>query len=475
MSVVVPDFRFLTRTRDALIDDAEIVTLLAQILVEKEEKKNIQEFLGKGLEETGAQSAMIMGFAAMSVPTSRLSAISPEKVIAAMGPAVTDFLCQYAINSQEYQQKLTHAVIVASDVARRILPLVKSRFALHMSEVAHQNSGVMEQKLPITPVTGVVNGIRCASEVINQSDAASASTLRSSRHDYRPLKIDYRGKGGGMINAAAHDRVKQGLQIGTDDPSPIRSDVMLDLATILPPPPALKMDRINHLKWISGKSWHPLALSFSFKNKALLDPDEIMDLETEIHSNAADLLARSGVKPAQELSCIEQSAKTLSSIGRDLGVGRTDDMARLQFLKAFDRIHAHHFPAEHNALRSHGAKLEIHEDLADVIRSCLDVVTFWIGDGYEGEEQNYTGTLSGSYNLVPGVALERAVYLHLKTGVAMPDAILDAMIELREAQAGRIYGDDAAISLSDCEKLFYYAYDAPITALKRDEEPAYSM
>lgn len=254
---------------------------------------------------------------------------------------------------------------------------------------------------------------------------------------------------------------------------PMAAGVTRRIATLLPPPPALSLDRSCHMAWISGTAWHELALGMKFHNPNAIDPDDMMDLETEIHGNTAEVLEWPGVKPAQDPEAAREVAQMLSHMGFDVGVLRTDRKACEQLASAISRTLEQNFREEFEALADLRAEVVIGDDLADVARAALDVEALWIGPGLDGDMQNVSGSISPWGSFHEGLVLERAAFLHLASGDPLPRALMTSLVEIRAAMAARALGSDNVLALSDCENVLYQDYDRPLEDYVVHREPVY--
>jgi hypothetical protein len=73
---------------------------------------------------------------------------------------------------------------------------------------------------------------------------------------------------------------------------------------------------------------------------------------------------------------------------------------------------------------------------------------------------------------MPGHVLERAAALHMsgRAGIPLAEALCDALVEIRWAQAMREFGEENAVPLQVCEKLFHSDFEAPLTAFRQVRE-----
>lgn len=310
----------------------------------------------------------------------------------------------------------------------------------------------LTQEAPATAVNAVVRDTEMDRKATPAGRIAGVEKTRQ-RH-YAEAVMARIGPSGMNV----HDLVAAGLKIGRG-----RHDLDgkpdMDIVCILPPPPAKDLHKSHHMLWIKGHAWHDMALGMSFTT---VDPDEMMDLETEIHGRTSEVLARKGVAPSQDPGADTAGEDWLARAGRDLGVTTTSDAARVAFLASFERITEAHQPQTYRNMVRIGASLLIPDALAEALAATTDIERFWIGDGIEGEPQNVQGAISGSKALMPGIVFDRAIACHMNQGLPLGQSLRNALVELRLAQAENIIGIDAMQSLTFCENIIYNAYDADL-------------
>lgn len=220
-----------------------------------------------------------------------------------------------------------------------------------------------------------------------------------------------------------------------------RSGRRLDPLTLLLPGPARDGEISEITDWISGRPWAEDVLALRL---APTDPsavDEIADLEAEGFSAPKTLRDRTGLRPFMLTEGRERGISFLHNVGRDLGVyAVTCDKAMDAFRDALERTIERHWPAQVASLAAFGAKLVPGEDVPELLADAWDIESFFLRemrDDFSCPGQDYRGSLSPDCALEPGVCFERAAFLFLAVGRSLSSALMESVIEFRNAQVMR--------------------------------------
>lgn len=246
---------------------------------------------------------------------------------------------------------------------------------------------------------------------------------------------------------------------------------LLPFVALLPPPPPEGAKEMALVDWLGGRPWHPLTLGMSFAD-GTVDLDEMMEIEREVLLGSSALLKREDIRGPQDPDRAAEHAKFLIAMSDHLGEGVERDGLEARIDTACRSVLDRYWKTEARVMRAMGARFTVGAEALQVCAAALDVERFLIGTGIEGRDTIPLGTPAPDGAIRPGHVLERAAALHLsgRAGIPLAEALCDALVEIRWAQAMREFGDDDAVPLQRCENLFHKDFQAPLTAYRQVRE-----
>ena len=239
---------------------------------------------------------------------------------------------------------------------------------------------------------------------------------------------------------------------GGRGPGPVRVP-----AALPPPPESQDPDLIR--SWLRGE---PAFLDMLGVSAGLLetgDPGDLMELEAEFHADPRGALRL--YKARTPVADGTADAAWCARVGRDIGrFAVTHDRGVEILAQTLSRHLVTREPDRAAPLLRAGAVLRVREELAEAVCGLIDTEQDYLGDGPDdtsGPPQNLMGSFSPNADLSQGRCLERAIFLHLETGVPLGSAMRQSLTEFRLAQAMRA-NPDAPLDFLDRR----YAIDAAL-------------
>ncbi|MCE6959248.1 hypothetical protein LAZ40_09305 [Cereibacter sphaeroides] len=279
--------------------------------------------------------------------------------------------------------------------------------------------------------------------------------------------------------------VHPGLPLFASLPEGLAPAGHVDPGTLLLPGPAGDAPAAAFGQWVSGLPWSPAVVAIRLVPSDHSAIEDIAELEAEAFAAPKLVLARPGMRASPDDSGTEGARTWLTCTGRDLGVyAITCEQVFGRFRDAVERTILRLWPRQAAALHGYSARLVPGEDVPDLLACAWDIETFFLRDTPDEEgrrPQDARGSISPSGALLPGACLDRAAFLHLVGGRSLASALMEALIELRLAQAmrdrtaaecARIVERFDATFFKDCgEPLEAYRMEAPAASPVPDRDP----
>ena len=242
---------------------------------------------------------------------------------------------------------------------------------------------------------------------------------------------------------------------GTDEAS-IASGELMILPRILPPPPAGE-DGALHGAWLDGAAWHPLSMGVKPVIPEGTSMDDVVEMQSEFYAVPAAALKTYAARRPSDVEQSAADARELHRCGIDLGhYGVTYERAASGLSEAYLAHLSRYFPEGAAFLRRVGVGISCPPALADATASALDIEAHFIETGPDGQEQGSApdarGAIGARARLDRPWVLERAMQLHLDSGVPLARGLVEGLVELRHAQAVRAHGD--GITTDRFDRLF---------------------
>jgi hypothetical protein len=235
-------------------------------------------------------------------------------------------------------------------------------------------------------------------------------------------------------------------------PGPVRIP-----AALPPPPDTSDPDLIR--SWLRGEPAFMDMIGISAGLLEAGDPGDLMELEAEFHADPKGALRL--YKARSPVSDGTADAAWCARVGRDIGrFGVTHDRGVEILARTLSRHLLSRDPERAAPLLRAGAVLRVREELAEAVCGLIDTEQDYLSDGPDeisGPPQNLMGSFSPNADLSEGRCLERAIFLHLETGVPLGSAMRQSLTEFRLAQALRA-NPDAPLDFLDRR----YAIDAAL-------------
>ena len=214
-------------------------------------------------------------------------------------------------------------------------------------------------------------------------------------------------------------------------PGPVRAP------SALPAPP--RTENAEQIRaWARGEPVFTDSLGVRVGLLSLGDPGDLMEIESEFHTDPKAALRLYKARPAVADGTAD--AAWCARLGRDIGRFWVTHERAVEVLSAA-LARKLSFDAERAApLIRQGAVLIVREELAEAVCGLLDAEQDYLSDGPadpSGPPQNLMGSFSPSADLSEGRCLERALFLHLDASVPLGAAMRQSLTEFRLAQAAR--------------------------------------
>jgi len=224
----------------------------------------------------------------------------------------------------------------------------------------------------------------------------------------------------------------------------IASGELMKLPGILPPPPA-GGSGATYAQWLEGEIWHPFSFTLKLHLGEYDSADDLIEMLSEFHALPEAACQTYGARSPADPEASRETAMQIFHAGKDLGFqGHTVDMAARELSRAVMRHFEEREPRGAEFLTRVGVDMRCDPQLAIILAKALDIEKFFIETGPrgagEGRMHDIRGSIGSDCRLDVPHVLDRAVFLHFTSGVALADSIVETVTELRHAQLCRHLG-----------------------------------
>lgn len=212
--------------------------------------------------------------------------------------------------------------------------------------------------------------------------------------------------------------------------------------------------------WLSGKPWTSRSVAIAFPQSSA-NVEKVVEEEAEMSQGMSLYLKRIGCMEIAPPSDLYQEWNPAGHADwlLEQGSGPIRDDALNYFAWAIGDAVAIFSDEKAKALHDHGAVMSFGSEVAQMITNAADIEQEYLANydatkEAELPQQIILGSISPRGQIVPGLTLRRAAFMHVAAGMEIGDCLVEALADFRMAQVQRDlaeqYDQEMADSVYQC-------------------------